>query len=142
MLNMMWSLNHHWAALSEVYFLVLIEKNKMATTLGHRLIGKMNKKFFFNKQQIWLNPNCTWIQSWHFLCRSEIQDGCHCQKNVNIVTIWESVWHFISLEAMIHFDLKYDYIHYEKMFLSHFWATEPFKGKHCWKGIYEENVHI
>ena len=43
---------------------------------------------------------------------------------------------------MIHFNLKYDYMHYEKMFLSYFWTTEPFKGKLCWNGIYKENVQI
>ena len=77
-------MNVHWMVLYKLYVFCSDMKFKMAATAGLSLtldpMGKMFQNASSLKPLGQLKPNCPGMineQSFCFLCRSEIQDGCH-----------------------------------------------------------------
>jgi hypothetical protein len=76
-------MNVHWMILYKLYVFCYDMKFKMAATAGLSLtldpMGKMFQNASSLKPLGQLKPNCPGmiIGSFCFLCRSEIQDGCH-----------------------------------------------------------------
>ena len=77
-------MNVHWMVLYKLYVFCSDMKFKMAATAGLSLtldpMGKMFQNASSLKPPGQLNPNCPRNDHWKvlcFLCRSEIQDGCH-----------------------------------------------------------------
>ena len=87
-------MNVHWMILYKLKVFCSDMKFKMAVTAGLSLtldpMGKVSQNASSLKPLRQLKPNCPGMiigrssAKFSFLCRSEIQDGHHCRKQINI----------------------------------------------------------